>query len=395
MTYTSRLRAGTGCVRETLERLGIMRQGARFAQHGEHEPENTAPLVLVACSGGRDSMALAALSRTVCASFGVRCGAVIVDHGLQQGSDAIARQAAQRCRRLGLDPVAVRSVHVEETGGGVEAAARQARYQAIVAVAQRCGASAVLLAHTKNDQAETIVIDLLRSGGLDALAGMPQSFILDAVRFARPLLSLTREQTTGICQDLGLSWWDDPSNGDGFDADEELPADFPLRSRVRHSLIPYLRRFSGSDIVSHLAAMAQTAALDKEYLDMQADHVAASAVLSRPACAQAGAAAAAAAVLEPASGASRNSAPDPADSTPALAWSVDVLRGEHAAIRRRVIAHGLSALGIAASSRHVEAIDRLISDWHGQGPVSLPSGYTAIRKKHVIRLCQDGAHANR
>jgi tRNA(Ile)-lysidine synthase len=100
-------------------------------------------------------------------------------------------------------------------------------------------------------------------------------------------------------------------------------------------------------------------------------------------------------VLEPASGASRNSAPDPADSTPALAWSVDVLRGEHAAIRRRVIAHGLSALGIAASSRHVEAIDRLISDWHGQGPVSLPSGYTAIRKKHVIRLCQDGAHANR
>ena len=375
-------------MRGALERLGITLQDARFAEHGEHAVSPDAPLVLVACSGGRDSMALAALSRTVCASLGVRCGAVIVDHGLQRGSDAVAQQAAQRCSQLGLEPVTVHSVHVEVGGSGIEAAARQARYQAIVAVAQRCGASVVLLAHTKDDQAETIVIDLLRSGGLDALAGMPESFALDSVRFARPLLSLTREQTTGICQDLGLPWWDDPTNGDGFDANEELPADFPLRSRIRHSLIPYLRCFSGGDVVAHLAGMAQTAALDKEYLDMQADRVAAAA--TKYACA--------AACGEADTKDADNAAlPVPAaPSAPvALIWSVDALRGKHAAIRRRVIAHGLSSLGIAASSRHVEAIDRLIADWHGQGPVSLPSGYTAIRKKHVIRLCQDGGHANR
>ncbi|MCH4189375.1 MAG: tRNA lysidine(34) synthetase TilS [Bifidobacterium tibiigranuli] len=393
MTYTSRLRAGTGCVRGALERLGITLQDARFAEHGEHTVSPDAPLVLVACSGGRDSMALAALSRTVCASLGVRCGAVIVDHGLQRGSDAVAQQAAQRCSQLGLEPVTVHSVHVEVGGSGIEAAARQARYQAIVAVAQRCGASVVLLAHTKDDQAETIVIDLLRSGGLDALAGMPESFVLDSVRFARPLLSLTREQTTGICQDLGLPWWDDPTNGDGFDANEELPADFPLRSRIRHSLIPYLRCFSGGDVVAHLAGMAQTAALDKEYLDMQADRVAAAATQVVHAAAGGEADAKDASLAVPAL--SAPIAPGAPSIPVALIWSVDALRGNHAAIRRRVIAHGLSSLGIAASSRHVEAIDRLIADWHGQGPVSLPSGYTAIRKKHVIRLCQDGGHANR
>lgn len=383
-------------MRGALERLGITRQDARFAEHGEHAVSPDAPLVLVACSGGRDSMALAALSRTVCASLGVRCGAVIVDHGLQRGSDAVAQQAAQRCSQLGLEPVTVHSVHVEVGGSGIEAAARQARYQAIITVAQRCGASVVLLAHTKDDQAETIMIDLLRSGGLDALTGMPKSFMLDSVRFARPLLSLTREQTTGICQDLELRWWDDPTNGDGFDADEELPADFPLRSRIRHSLIPYLRRFSGGDVVAHLAGMAQTAALDKEYLDMQADQVAAAA--TKYACAAAGgeadtkdADAKDAALAVPAA----PIAPGAPSAPVALIWSVDALRGEHAAIRRRVIAHGLSSLGITASSRHVEAIDRLVADWHGQGPVSLPSGYTAIRKKHVIRLCQDGGHANR
>lgn len=391
-------------MRRALERLGITLQDARFAEHGEHAASPDAPLVLVACSGGRDSMALAALSRTVCASLGVRCGAVIVDHGLQRGSDAVAQQAAQRCSQLGLEPVTVHTVHVEVDGSGVEAAARQARYQAIITVAQRCGASVVLLAHTKDDQAETIVIDLLRSGGLDALAGMPESFMLDSVRFARPLLSLTREQTTGICQDLELPWWDDPTNGDGFDASEELPADFPLRSRIRHSLIPYLRRFSGGDVVAHLAGMAQTAALDKEYLDMQADRVAAAA--TKYACAAAcGEAdtkdadakdsdAKDAALSVPAAPAAPI-APGAPSAPVALIWSVDALRGEHAAIRRRVIAHGLSSLGIAASSRHVEAIDRLIAEWHGQGPVSLPSGYTAIRKKHVIRLCQDGGHANR
>ncbi|MCI1219324.1 MAG: tRNA lysidine(34) synthetase TilS [Bifidobacterium sp.] len=409
MVYTQRLKTATGDVRLALERLGIRRQSARFSQHGEHEPSADAPLVLVACSGGRDSLALAALSHTVCGSLGLRCGAIVVDHGLQQGSALIARQAADRCAALGLAPVRIEAVHVEEQGQGLEAAARFARYTALAAAARRLGAAAVLLAHTKSDQAETVVIGLLRSGGLDALAGMPRSFVLQGMQFARPLLGITRAQTTGICRDLGLQWWDDPTNGDDVDRDDDgignasdddsgedsgddnrktddanagiggdskseqsnaspvLPGDFPLRSRVRHDLIPYLERFTGADIIEHLASMAQLARDDKSYLDTQAAKLTALAV----------------------------GKDDEHAESRTLKLAVAMLANEHVAMRRRVIAHALSSLRITATSRHVEAIDRLISDWHGQGPISLPSGYTATRQKHVIRLCQDGGHANR
>ncbi|MCH4210076.1 tRNA lysidine(34) synthetase TilS [Bifidobacterium sp.] len=367
MVYTQRLKAAAGGVRLALARLGIRRQGERFIRHGEHEPSTDAPLVLIACSGGRDSIALAAVSHIVCGSLGLRCGAIVVDHGLQQGSAQVARQAADRCRAVGLSPVEIETVHVRQQGQGVEAAARQERYQALASIARRLDAAAVLLAHTKSDQAETVVIGLLRSGGLDALAGMPRSFVLQGVRFARPLLDITRAQTTGICQDLGLQWWDDPTNGGDGGGEAMLPGDYPLRSRIRHNLIPYLERFTGADVISHLADMALFARDDKEYLDMQADRLAALAVSEDNGRAE----------------------------SPALRLAVGMLADEHVAVRRRVIAHALASLGITTTSRHVEAVDRLVSDWHGQGPISLPSGYTATRQKHVIRLCQDGGHANR
>lgn len=87
-----------------------------------------------------------------------------------------------------------------------------------------------------DDQAETVLIGLLRSRGVDALAGMPQVFTRSGATFARPLLTLTRAETTGICEDLGVEYWDDPTNGDAVDG--ELPNDYPLRSRVRHDLLP-------------------------------------------------------------------------------------------------------------------------------------------------------------
>ena len=388
MAYSARLRKAVGAVRATLSAVELCDvQAPEFAQHGDHAVAADAPLVLVACSGGRDSMALAAVSHIVCTSMGVRCGAVIVDHGLQAGSEQVASEAADRCHALGLGPVIMRNATVQARGEGLEAAARQARYNELCAAARESGAIAVLLAHTMDDQAETVLIGLLRSRGVDALAGMPQVFTRSGVTFARPLLTLTRDETTGLCEDLGVEYWDDPTNGDAVDG--ELPDDYPLRSRVRHDLLPAIERFAGFNVTRHFAESAQLARMDKEYLDQRSDEVMGEAVT---------------AVDRPASSAVVSTdtpracaADDTNDSGHGIGLMIGVKRiaREPEAIRLRVIAHALSQAGVNASAAQIAAIDRLVVDWHGQGGVSLPRGYSANRKKHVIRVCQDGAHANR
>lgn len=388
MAYSARLRKAVGAVRATLSAVELCDvQAPEFAQHGDHAVAADAPLVLVACSGGRDSMALAAVSHIVCTSMGVRCGAVIVDHGLQAGSERVASEAADRCRAWGLGPVIMRNATVQARGEGLEAAARQARYDELCAAAHESGAIAVLLAHTMDDQAETVLIGLLRSRGVDALAGMPQVFTRSGATFARPLLTLTRAETTGICEDLGVEYWDDPTNGDAVDG--ELPNDYPLRSRVRHDLLPAIERFAGFNVTRHFAESARLARMDKEYLDQRSDEVMGEAV---------------AAVDWPASSAAVSTdapracvAGDTNDSSHGIGLMISVKRiaREPEAIRLRVIAHALSQAGVNASAAQIAAIDRLVVDWHGQGGVSLPRGYSANRKKHVIRVCQDGAHANR
>lgn len=388
MAYSARLRKAVGAVRATLSAVELCDvQAPEFAQHGDHAVAADAPLVLVACSGGRDSMALAAVSHIVCTSMGVRCGAVIVDHGLQAGSEQVASEAADRCHALGLGPVIMRNATVQARGEGLEAAARQARYDELCAAARESDAIAVLLAHTMDDQAETVLIGLLRSRGVDALAGMPQVFTRSGVTFARPLLTLTRDETTGLCEDLGVEYWDDPTNGDAVDG--ELPDDYPLRSRVRHDLLPAIERFAGFNVTRHFAESAQLARMDKEYLDQRSNEVMGEAVT---------------AVDRPASSAAVSTdtpracaADDTNDSGHGIGLMIGVKRiaREPEAIRLRVIAHALSQAGVNASAAQIAAIDRLVVDWHGQGGVSLPRGYSANRKKHVIRVCQDGAHANR
>lgn len=388
MAYSARLRKAVGAVRATLSAVELCDvQAPEFAQHGDHAVAADAPLVLVACSGGRDSMALAAVSHIVCTSMGVRCGAVIVDHGLQAGSEQVASEAADRCYALGLGPVIMRNATVQARGEGLEAAARQARYDELCAAAHESGAIAVLLAHTMDDQAETVLIGLLRSRGVDALAGMPQVFTRSGATFARPLLTLTRAETTGICEDLGVEYWDDPTNGDAVDG--ELPNDYPLRSRVRHDLLPAIERFAGFNVTRHFAESAQLARMDKEYLDQRSDEVMGEAVtaVDWPALSAAVSADTSRACV----------AGDTNDLGHGIGLMISVKRiaREPEAIRLRVIAHALSQAGVNASAAQIAAIDRLVVDWHGQGGVSLPRGYSANRKKHVIRVCQDGAHANR
>ena len=155
-------------------------------------------------------------------------------------------------------------------------------------------------------------------------------------------------------------------------ADEPLPDDFPLRSRVRHTLIPYLNAFAGGDIVSRFCDGAELASIEKSYLDGIAESVAAHAVTF-----------------------AGDSCGSVEGDCELLRIDAKALAREPRAIRLRVIAHALAAVGIEAGFRHVDAVDRLISQWHGQGAVALPSGHSAFRRKHVIRVCQDGLHANR
>ncbi|WEV74478.1 tRNA lysidine(34) synthetase TilS [Bifidobacterium sp. ESL0798] len=366
MAYSATIKKAIGCVRNALAAAGIERQDPRFAKHGEHAALADAPTILVACSGGRDSMALAAMSHIVCGMLGIHCAAVIVDHQLQAGSGQVAHVAASRCEDLGLDPVIVRVIDVKgtENGRSVEDAARQARYEAIGKAARDVGATAVLLAHTRDDQAETVLMDVLtRSAGVDALAGMPTAFRRDGMLFLRPFLGLTRVQTTAICRELNLPWWDDPTNGDSIAVDRPLPASYPLRSRVRHTLMPYLSDFFDGDVSGHLAKGTVIAREDSDFLDISTNDLYHKAVR-------------------------RNS-----DEGTAI-MLVKPLGDAHPAIRRRVIARVLAELNIGLTLGHVLSIEALITDWHGQGDLSLPRGYSVNRQKHVIRVCKNGIYAN-
>lgn len=187
-------------------------------------------LAAVACSGGPDSVALAAASADVAGAAGVSCGAVVVDHGLQLDSGDVAAAAAQTCENLGLAPVLTLQVAVaSDDGDGPEAAARKARYQGIEDACDRLGIGAVLLGHTLDDQAETVLMGLSRGSGTRSLAGMPKV----RGRYHRPLLGLPRAVVRSAYPDLG-------GHQDAHNQDPRF-----LRARVRHELLPALVRGAG------------------------------------------------------------------------------------------------------------------------------------------------------
>ncbi|MEV7231591.1 tRNA lysidine(34) synthetase TilS [Polymorphospora sp. NPDC051019] len=296
--------------------------------------------VLVACSGGADSLALAAAAVFVGPRQGVDVGLVTVDHGLQAGSARRARAVADWADRAGFAPVEVATVEVAGRPGGPEAAARDARYEALVSAAHRHRAGTVLLGHTRDDQAETVLLALARGAGPRGLAGMPAVRVLDGIALCRPLLDVTRAQTRAACAALDLTPWDDPHNTDPSYA----------RARVRSDLLPALVEALGPGVVGNLARTAALVAADTAALDaLAADHLAA--------------------------------ARDPAGGL-----RVAVLAALPAALRGRVLhawARELGAAPAALSHRHVEALDALVTAWRGQGPTFLPGG---------IRVARHGGH---
>lgn len=214
--------------------------------------------VLVACSGGPDSLALAAVAayfarRGHVDGHPVTVGAVVVDHQLQAGSAEVAANAAAALQELGLAPVEVRTVVVERAGVGPEAAARDARHAALQAAATSQGAEAILLGHTLDDQAEQVLLGLARGSGTRSLAGMRPSRGL----LLRPFLALRRADTEEICEVEDLTPWHDPTNTDPAFA----------RSRTRVEVLPHLEEKLGPGVAESLARTAAILQLDADYLD--------------------------------------------------------------------------------------------------------------------------------
>ncbi|MCL2593943.1 MAG: tRNA lysidine(34) synthetase TilS [Promicromonosporaceae bacterium] len=360
-------------------RLAVQRQLAALAL----APND---LVLVACSGGADSLALASglayeanrVGRsTRSKGFAIRAGAVIVDHGLQLGSAEVATATATRCRALGLDPVLVRRVSVpQESGGaGPEGSARAARYAALAAVATALEVKAVLLGHTLDDQAEQVLLGLARGSGARALAGIPAARGL----YRRPLLGLRRVELRAACAAQGLTWWDDPTN----DLPEALAAGVPLRTRVRHELLPALEQVLGPGAAESLARSANQLRDDANALDELAIELLAAATISASSCASVSfPTSSCASVSFPTSScASVSESQDP--DIPPLALHLPTLVAAPRAIRTRALRLAALAVGAPASAlnhRHVAALEALASDWAGQGDTFLPSGASAGRE---------------
>jgi tRNA(Ile)-lysidine synthase len=313
-------------------------------------------LVLVACSGGADSKALAAATAFVAPRAGLRAGAVVVDHGLQAGSADVADVAAARCRDLGLDPVQVRGVVVAPAGGGPEADARAARYAALTAAAEELDAAAVLLGHTLDDQAETVLLGLARGAGARSLAGMTPR----RGTWRRPFLGLRRADTEAVCTTLGLPWWDDPTNTVAGTAEP------PMRSRVRASVVPALVDVLGPGAVPGLARTADLLRDDADLLGALA-----AGLLDRALDAAGPGDTAASGTGEPGT-----------TESGTVELDVGTLAAAHPALRRRALRAAALRAGCPDGDLfavHVTALDALVVAWRGQGPVHLPGDRRAHR----------------
>jgi tRNA(Ile)-lysidine synthase len=293
----------------------------------------------VALSGGADSLALTAVAAATKPTT-----ALIVDHRLQPGSGQVAATARDQALALGCVDAQVLCVDVGTTGGP-EAAARSARYRALD---DARGDAAVLLAHTLDDQAETVLLGLARGSGARSLAGMPPAFDRGSVRFARPLLDLDRATTRRACAAMGLPVWDDPHNAD--------PAF--TRVRIRRDALPALEAALGPGVAAALARTARMLREDADALEAWADR------------------------------AWRAAADDPDRAAlDVAALDVAALTELPRAVRTRVLRRAAIAAGSppgTLAAVHIGEVDRLVTAWHGQRHVDLPGGVRAARRYGML-----------
>lgn len=291
--------------------------------------------VVVALSGGADSLALAAATAFEAPKRGMTLVSATVDHGLQPGSAEVAETAARLAEQLGFD-ARIEQVDVG-AAGGPEAAARTARYAALSRVAREVDAAALLVAHTLDDQAETVLLGLARGSGAASLQGMAAASVLDGVPLLRPFLAVGRATTRAACTAQGLDVWNDPQNTDPSYA----------RVRVRERVLPTLETELGPGITEALARTAEQAREDAAAFAAMVDEIIEDIVEH----AEAG-----------------------------IAVSVPALAANPAALRHRVIRHVVaSEFGQSLTRTQTLEVARLVTDWTGQGPIDLP-GCTARRE---------------
>ncbi|MBA3782912.1 MAG: tRNA lysidine(34) synthetase TilS [Nocardioides sp.] len=306
--------------------VAAVRRGVRAVL----EPLDPGAGVLVACSGGADSLSLLAATVFEGHARGLRVLGATVDHGLQDGSADLAQRVVGQMVALGADETVSSRVSVEAAGLGVEAAAREARYAVLEQMADHFDTPLVLLGHTRDDQAETVLMGLARGSGGRSIAGMRRGFD----RFRRPLLDVTRAQTEAACAAEGIAPWHDPFNDDPRFT----------RSRVRTTVLPMLEQELGPGVGAALARTADQLRVDMEYLDTVADRHASD-------------------------------------------LSVETLTDLPVAIRRRVLHRAALAAGAPAADlthEHVLAVESLLTHWRGQKWIDLPGPLRAVRRDGVV-----------
>ena len=292
--------------------------------------------LVVACSGGADSLALASATVHEGREQGWYVVGATVDHGLQEGSADHAERVVAQLVALGVDETVTARASVDAPGLGPEAAARAARYALLDQIRERFEAELVLLGHTRDDQAETVLLGLARGSGGRSLSGMRRSFD----HYRRPLLDVSRDDTRTACQVEGLRAWEDPHNLD--------PA--YTRVRVRRRVLPLLEDELGPGVVEALARTADQLRADMDLLDAYAGRAAAGVSV-------------------------------------AGGLSVPALTELESPIRTRVLRAAAIAAGAPAGEtfhQHVLAVDALVTGWHGQKWVDLPGHVRAVRRDGLI-----------
>ena len=312
----------------------------RLAVRSELEDIAAGDSVLVAASGGADSSALAAALLLECKTKSIKVIALIIDHGLQKNSADVTHETKRTLTKIGYENIEIRRVTVEITDG-LEASARRARYQALNDVANSHNAVAVFLGHTRDDQAETVLLGLARGSGSRSLSGMASR----VDRYRRPLLTITRAQTEAACEEAGIKFWQDPHN---------QSMEF-TRVRVREVVLPTMEKEIGPGISDALARSAKLLRDDADALDYLSDEI-----FSK---------------LEPAS------------------LEISKLESQPRAIRTRVLRKAIYLAGApqgSLSAEHIEPVEALITAWKGQGPISLPGGVTVARISGRLSLSKSG-----
>ena len=301
----------------------------RLAIRDELSDLSAGDKVLVAISGGADSMALAAGLLHEAKALTINPMAIVINHDLQENSAKIAEETRAKLIDLGYTDVEIRKIKVEKKDG-LEASARRARYEALEKYADEVGAVAIFLGHTKDDQAETVLLGLARGSGTRSLSGMAKRI----EKYRRPLLSITRSDTEAACEELKIEFWRDPHN---------QALEFK-RVRARNKVLPIMESELGPGIADALSRSAKLLRDDADALDQWAAEV--------------------------------FDELDPKDI------EIDQLLALPRAIRSRVIRKAIYLAGAPSgsiSAEHIEPVEALITAWKGQGAVSLPGGVTVAR----------------